>query len=175
MLCPMRRRTYPHRSSVPEPRPVLLAAARAFVRAASKIDGVRRIALVGSLVTDKPMPKDADMLVTIDPAIELDALARTGRQLKGSAQTINCGADIFLADPDDNYLGRICGYRECHARVRCEARHCGVRDHLNDDLDVVTLSRKLIAEPPLELWPAVVRRIALPADVETILLAAEQA
>jgi hypothetical protein len=40
-----------------------------------------------------------------------------GRRLKGTAQTFNLGADIFLADRSDHYLGRICHYRECHARV----------------------------------------------------------
>jgi hypothetical protein len=43
-------------------------------------------------------PKDADVLVTIDDTMDLDELARAGRRLKGSAQTINLGADIFLAD-----------------------------------------------------------------------------
>ena len=44
-------------------------------------------------------------------------------------------------------------YRECHPRALCHAQHCGLRDHLNDDLDVVTLSGELIAAPPIELWP----------------------
>jgi hypothetical protein len=57
-----------------------------------------RIALFGSLVTDKPVPKDADVLVTIDATMDLASLARLGRRLKGAAQTINLGADIFLAD-----------------------------------------------------------------------------
>lgn len=102
----------------------------------------------------------------LDPAEQ----APHGRRLKGQAQYVNLGADIFLADPDGHYLGRICGYRECHARVSCAARHCGMRQHLNDDLQVVTLSGELITAPPLDLWPEVVRRIALPADVETMLI-----
>jgi hypothetical protein len=70
----------------------------AFVRAARSTPGVLRIALLGSLATDKPVPKDADVLVTIDPAIDLAPLARLGRRLQGTVQTINLGADIFLAD-----------------------------------------------------------------------------
>ena len=51
------------RPSVVDPRGHLLSAVLAFVRATP---GVRRIALIGSLTTNKPMPKDADVLVIID-------------------------------------------------------------------------------------------------------------
>ena len=107
------------RPSVADPRRHLLSAVLAFVRAARSTPGVRRIALLGSLATDKPVPKDADVLVTIDATMDLDPLARVGRRLKGTAQTINLGADIFLADEAGRYMGRICHYRECHPRVAC--------------------------------------------------------
>jgi hypothetical protein len=142
-----------------------------FVRAAKSCPGILRIALVGSLATDKPVPKDADMLVTIDPGIDLSSLARIGRRLKGTAQTINLGADIFLADETGRYIGRICHYRECYPRVACRALHCGGRQHLNDDLQIVTLDPALIALPPIDLWPRIARRVAVPADTETVLLA----
>jgi hypothetical protein len=58
--------------------------------------GVRAIAALDDRV--KPVPKYADVLVTIDANLDLDPLVRLGRCLKGSAQTINLGADIFLAD-----------------------------------------------------------------------------
>jgi hypothetical protein len=131
---------------------------------------VRRIALLGSLATAKAIPKDVDFLVTVEPAIDLSQLACTGRRLKGLAQAINLGADIFLADTAGHYLGRICHYRECHPRIACRAQHCGLRTHLNDDLHVVTLSKNLLASPPIELWPKVVRRLAVPEDLEDILL-----
>jgi hypothetical protein len=38
-----------------------LDEAARFVRAAGRIHGVRRIALIGSIVTDKPNPKDIDL------------------------------------------------------------------------------------------------------------------
>jgi hypothetical protein len=157
--------------SIPEPRPVLLAAVRDFVREATDCAGVLRVALIGSLTTDKPVPKDADVLVTIDGGMELTRLARAGRRLKGQAQRINLGGDIFLANAAGRYLGRICHYRECHLRALCRARHCGLRDHLNDDLDIVTLSGELIAAPPIDLWPDVIRRVPVPPDVEAIVLA----
>ena len=84
------------------------------------------------------------------------------------------GADIFLADVTGRYL-RICHYRECHPRVACLAQHCGRREHLNDDLHVVTLSKELIAAPPVDLWPNVIRRVTVPADVEALLLTESRA
>jgi hypothetical protein len=159
------------RPSVPDPRDRLLDAVLAFVRAASSLPGVQRIALVGSLATDKPVPKDADVLVTIDIAMDLARLAVVSRRLKGAGNSINLSADIFLADAAGRYIGRVCRYRECHPRVLCRAQHCGQREHLNDDLHVVTLKPALIESPPIELWPHVVRRVAVPADTEALLLA----
>ncbi len=168
------RRQFGPRPSVPDPRPQLLNAVLAFVRAARSSPGVLRIALLGSLATDKPVPKDADVLVTFDAAMDLSRLARLGRRLQGTAQGINLGADIFLADGAGRYLGRICHYRECHARVACQAINCGQRQHLNDDLQIVTLSPALISAPPIELWPRIVRRGAVPADTEALLAQLEK-
>jgi hypothetical protein len=117
------------RPSVADPRRHLLSGVLAFVRAAKSSAGVLRIALLGSLTTEKPVPKDADVLVTIDAIMDLGALAHLGRRLKGGARALNLSADIFLADRADRYLGRICRYRECHARVACQALHCGRRPH----------------------------------------------
>lgn len=158
------------RPSIPEPRPHLLKIALDFVRDARKLDGVHRIALVGSLATTKPIPKDADLLVTIDRDLDLEPLARIGRRLKGNAQKINLGADIFLADESGQYLGRICSYRECFPRMACQALNCTLRAHLNDDLENVTLREDVVRLPPAELWPRVARRGRLPSDVETYLL-----
>jgi predicted nucleotidyltransferase len=168
-------RKHRHRSrgpspAVAEPRRPLLLAVLSFVRAAAVCPGVQRISLLGSLATAKAIPKDVDLLVTIDGAMELTELARISRQLMGSAQTVNLGADIFLADATGRYLGRVCRYRECHPRVRCLAQHCGQKAHLNDDLHVVTLSQELITSPSVDLWPKVARRVAVPPDVENLLL-----
>jgi hypothetical protein len=156
--------------SVAEPRRPLLLGVFSFVRVARLCPGVRRIALLGSLATAKAIPKDVDLLVTVERAMDLSQLAHAGRRLKGLAQTINLGADIFLADTAGHYLGRICHYRECHPRIACHAQHCGLRTHLNDDLHIVTLSKDLLASPPIELWPKVVRRLPVPDDLEEILL-----
>jgi hypothetical protein len=142
-----------------------------FVRSARWTPGVLRTALLGSLATDKPMPEDADVLVSIDAAVDLDPLARLGRRLQGTAQTISLGADIFLADAAGRYMGRICHYRECRPRVACRALSCGRRQHLNDDLQIVTLSPTLVSAPPIDLWPRIVARCAVPADTQALLVA----
>ena len=108
--------------SAAAPRRPLLLAVHAFVLAARASPGVQRISLLGSILTAKAIPKDVDMLVTIDAAMDLTRLARSGRRLMGQAQTINLGADIFLADTTGRYLCRICHYRECHPRVLCHAQ-----------------------------------------------------
>ena len=107
--------------SVAEPRRPLLLAALALVLAARACPGVQRISLLGSILTAKAIPKDVDVLVSIDAAMDLTRLARSGRRLMGQAQTINLGADIFLADTTGHYPGRICHYRECRPRVLCHA------------------------------------------------------
>jgi predicted nucleotidyltransferase len=159
-------RPFAPRPSVPDPRPHLLDAVLAFVRATRSTPGILRIALLGSLATDKPVPKDADVLVTIDPAMDLAPLARLGRRLQGTAQTINLGADIFLADAAGRYLGRICHYRECWPRVACRALSCGLRQHLNDDLQIVTLSPTLVSSPTRDIdWIEIPQCSKPPASV----------
>ena len=153
-------------------RGFLLAEVLRFVERARTCPGVRRIALVGSLARDKHDPKDADVLVAVDDDADLAPLATAARRLKGRAQSRNKGADVFLADPSGNYIGRICHWRECRPGIRaaCDARHCGRRAFLHDDLDDVTLDSSLIKAPPLELWPNIVRRVELPKDLEAQLV-----
>lgn len=153
-------------------RTFLLNGVLRFTLAVRNLRGVSRISLIGSLTTPKASPKDADVLVTVASDRELDRLAKAGRALKGHAQNRNSGADIFLAGPDGRYIGRICGWRECRPgiRVACRALHCGNVEFLNDDLQVVSLAPTLIASPPIDLWPQVVRRVAVPIDVEQVLL-----
>jgi len=152
-------------------RAELLAAAVPFVRAVRAIPGVRQISLVGSIATSRANPKDIDFLIEITDDTDLAALARHGRRLQGRAQQCNRGADVFLADERGQYLGRTCHWKDCRPGVRlaCDARHCGHRPHLHDDLDDVVLSATVVAEPPVTLWPKLIRRVALPADVEAMI------
>ena len=160
----------------PDPPPLstrarLIAEVLPFVRAASKLPGVLRIALIGSLATDEPDPKDVDMLVTVTDEADLAPLAKLGRKLQGHAQGLNRGGEVFLADPQGNYLGRTCPWKRCGPGIRasCDALHCGRRHYLHDDLEAIYLSKALIAAPALELWPEVVARVSIPEDVEEAL------
>ena len=161
---------YRERSS-DEVRGTLLRLTRDFVLAARQIPGVIRIALLGSLVTSKARPKDADVLLSIRRPLDLGPLARLARRFQGQAQAINSTADVFLATPGGEYLGRVCHYRECFPRRSCRARHCGAWPHLNDDLDVVALPAATMAQPPLVLHPTVSAAATVPDDVADLLLA----
>jgi hypothetical protein len=137
---------------------------------------VTRIALLGLLATTKPDSKDADLLVTVAEEADLAPLAALGRKLQGHAQSLNRGADVFLADPAGNYLGRICPWKDCRPglRLRCDALHCGRRAYLHDDLATVELPQSLTAAPPVELWRAVVVHVPIPADLEQALAGLRQ-
>ena len=149
----------------PTDRLYLLDAVRRFAHGARTVAGVGRIALIGSLLTTKENPKDADVLVTVTEAVDMRALAAWGRKLKGAAQQRNLGADVFLADQAGQYIGRTCSYRACRPRRACAGRSCATGRWVCDDLQVLTLDPQLLAAPPLEIWPAIVVRTALPRDV----------
>lgn len=155
----------------------LLAGLLAFVASASRIAGVRRIALVGSIVTAKPDPKDIDVLVVVADDMDLAPLAACSRRLQGHAQSFNRGADVFLADERGAYIGRTCRWKDCRPGVRqsCDALHCGRRAFLHDDLEAIRLSQVLVLSPPVLLWPYVERRRELPPDVEEVVAALEHA
>lgn len=149
-------------------RALLLSKAADFVRRIRGLDGILRVALVGSLCTRKARPKDIDLLLSLRPGMDLATLARLSRSLKGATQGLSSGADIFLEE-EGRYIGRVCGYRECHPRVRCLALHCGGRPHLNDDLENLRLDDGLIADPPLVVWPEWKAKPGVPEDTLDVL------
>jgi len=51
----------------------------------------------------------------------------------------------------------------------CDMPGIANRHYLHDDLSTSTLQPALIQAPPIELWPAVVARLAAPADVDELL------
>jgi len=165
---------FPATKELPDKRPDLLRAVLEFVRTSREIPGVRRIALLGSLATDKRVPKDVDVLVEISDDMNLGELARRARQLAGKVNQTgdNCGADVLLCDAKERYLGRTCPWSRCAPgiRVACEAQTCGQRPHLYDDLQNLKLKPQLIAQPPLELWPKLSAHVDLPEDVRSELV-----
>jgi predicted nucleotidyltransferase len=158
-------------------RQQLLDGLRRFAASVRGIAGVRRIAVLGSIVTPKPDPKDIDVLVVVTDDADLSPLATAARRLQGDAQGFTRGADVFLADECGTYIGRTCHWRDCRPGVRrsCDALHCGRRPFLHDDLDAITLNSTLVLSPPVTLWPFIERRGQLPPDVEEVVAALEHA
>jgi hypothetical protein len=87
------------------------------------------------------------------------------------------GLHIDFDRASDGQAVITCAARQvsCVGTRKCLAQHCGRREHLNDDLHVVTLSKELITAPPVDLWPNVIRRVTVPADVEALLLTESRA
>lgn len=148
-------------------RAFLLTEAFRLIERIVAIPGIKRIAILGSLLSSKPNPKDVDLLITVDDDADLTFLAKAARRLKGMAQSKNKGADVFLANSAGQYIGRICHWSRCgpHFRATCDARNCGVREYLHDDFDDIKLDARLVKEPPLEIWPSVVARQSVASDL----------
>jgi len=157
-------------------RQQLLDGLRRFVTSVRQIPGVKRIAVLGSIVTTKPDPKDIDVVVVVADDADLVPLA-TASRLQDHTQSFNRGADVFLADERGAYIGRTCHWRDCRPGVRrsCDALHCGRRPYLHDDLNAIRLNSSLVLSPPVTVWPHVTRRGQLPPDVEAVVAALEHA
>ena len=158
-------------------RQQLLNGLRRFVASVRQVAGVRRIAILGSIATAKPDPKDIEVLVVIADDADLARLATCSRRLQGHAQSFNRGADVFLANEHGTYIGRMCRWKDCRPGVRrsCDALHCGRRPYLHDDLDAIRLNSTVVLSPPVTLWPSIERRGQLPPDVEELIAALEHA
>jgi hypothetical protein len=146
-------------------RKILFTAGETFVRRIVRVRGVVRVALVGSMTTDKPNPKDIDFLLTVSDEFDIAEAATVGRKLKGCLVGHNSGADIFLCDTNHRYIGRTCNYRECHRRVACEGETCRPGSWLNTDFHLVKLAPTLCENPPVIIWPFQQTAESVPADV----------
>jgi predicted nucleotidyltransferase len=148
-------------------RAFLIAEVFRFIERIVAIPGVTRIAMLGSLLSSKANPKDVDLLITVDDEADLTALAKSARRLKGITQSKNKGADVFLANSAGHYIGRICHWSRCGPQFRatCDARSCGRREYLHDDLDDINLDSLVVKEPPLEIWPTVIYRQSVASDL----------
>ncbi|MHB8871951.1 MAG: hypothetical protein ACYC5G_05860 [Candidatus Doudnabacteria bacterium] len=143
-----------------------------FVISCKEIDGVDRISIIGSLIYSKVKPKDVDLLITISDALDLTHLAKISRRLQGKSGELTGGADIFLANRNNEYLGRICIWKDCRPGVRmsCDAQNCGMRKYLHDDLGVIKIAKEVVEKPSLILYPNLVRNTLVPEDVEEELI-----
>jgi len=148
-------------------RAFLIAEAFRFIERIVGMPGVRRIAMLGSLLSSKANPKDVDLLLTVDDEVDLTSLAKSAGRLKGIAQSKNRGADVFLANSAGQYIGRICHWSRCGPQFRatCDATNCGAREYLHDDFDDINLDPLVVKKPPLEIWPSVVHRQSIARDL----------
>jgi len=158
---------------ISEIRTKMLEGLVVFLTRVRELEGIQRIALVGSICTEKENPKDIDLLLTIEDDVDLAPLAKITRQLSGHCQQRGRNGEVFLADPRGNYLGRICHWKECGPGIRksCDALHCGARHYLHDDFATVIFKPELIHQPPIELWPKIILRVPVPADVMEMIIA----
>jgi Uncharacterised protein family (UPF0158) len=166
------RKERQHTDDLARKRQELIANVLSAVQDMRELPGVLRIALIGSLTTDRPDPKDADVLVTVSDDVDLSSLARFARRVQGRAQQLNRGADVFLLDANGRYLGRTCRWKDCRPGVRqsCDALHCGQRPFLHDDLQTITLANDVTANPPIVLWPRITARLPVPEDIRVGLI-----
>ncbi|NTX00010.1 MAG: hypothetical protein HGB35_08825, partial [Geobacteraceae bacterium] len=143
-------------------RQSLLAVGLEFARGAERVRGVERIALLGSILTEKPAPKDIDFLLTVAGDANLEEIATLGRKMKGKLQGMSLGTDIFLCSPNAQYLGRTCSYRDCHVRADCGGADCRPGSWRRTDFHVITLSKEIMESPSLVLRPITVPNASLP-------------
>jgi hypothetical protein len=150
----------------------VIAEVLAFARATQQLAGGIRVALIGSLTTSKAERKVADLVVIVTEDADLASLDQTGRQLQRRTRSINRGGDIFQADPEGNYVGGTCQWKECGLgiRWRYDALHCGRQHYLHIDVCAIVLPKELIAAPPLESRLQHAVRVPLPEDLERDLL-----
>jgi predicted nucleotidyltransferase len=158
-------------AGISEIRTKLLEEVRTFTEKAQHIEGVLRIALIGSLTCNKTNPKDADLLVTVADDMDLGPLAKLSRKLNGHVQSHNRNAEVFLCNPGMDYIGRICYWKDCGPGIRmsCDALNYGARHYLHDDLSSVKLDRALLLKPPVVIWPEKELNDCVPVDVAYIL------
>ena len=55
-------------------------------------------------------------------------------------------------------------------RANCDALNCGARAYLHDDFNDIRLKEKLIAEPPVILWPDLVAAENVAPDIREQLI-----
>jgi len=120
-------------------RQQLLSFAIEFIQTVMNLNGITRIAMFGSLTTNKPDPKDADLLITVKNDLDLSRLAKAGRRLQGRAQSLNRGGEVFLANRRRLYL--------------------------HDDFGAIQLSDERVKFPPIEIWPNYKARVEVPKDL----------
>ena len=156
-------------NSTPTDRSVLLDCTQWFVEEIKQLDGIIRVALIGSICTNQEKPKDIDILITIREGMDIKGIATLKRKLSGRIQRGSLGADVFLVE-NGQYIGRPCNYREPWVRVSCaeDKNVCHIdRPFLCDTSRNFQLGKEVVKNPPIILWPEVTANIAIPHDIKS--------
>ena len=158
----------PDGNSIRTDRSVLLDCTVWFVEEIIRIDGIIRVALIGSICTNKRNINDIDILITIRDGMDITRIATQKRKLQGRIQRGSLGADVFLAE-NGKYIGRPCNYKKPWVRVVCASNNntCDLdRPFLCDTSRNIRLSNTVINDPPIILWPEATANITIPHDIK---------
>jgi hypothetical protein len=120
------------------------AAAEYVAATFADVPAVVRVALFGSVASSPRVesmrrrrgqihePKDVDLAVWLDGPVDLNQLrVLCGRAVHQLWQEKQMGVahhqvDVFLLDPTDRYLGRLCHFNQCPKhKPQCRAQDCG--------------------------------------------------
>lgn len=151
-------------------RAAFILNALEFSEKISRLEGVRRIAIVREITTPMKNPEILCLVVTVSEGAPIKPIADAGRALKGRIGSLSgsTGADVFLASETHEYLGRTCSYRECRPRAACRGSQC-YGTFINNDFHVFTLDKEVIQSPPVEVFPQVAIRGHIPDDLRRAL------
>ena len=134
------------------------AAANYVAEAFAQVPAVRRVALFGSVALAPRIeserrrrgylhePKDVDLAVWLDDAVNLDSVRKLSAQAVNRLWHDNAigvahhQIDTFLLDATGRYLGRLCHFSQCPKhKPECRAQGCGdtpfLRQHDGFDFD----------------------------------------
>ena len=152
-------------------RESLLYALNWFLDEVKQFKEVRQVALIGSICTNKPNPKDIDLLISIKPKTDLKKLATLRRKTQGRIGQGLLGTDMFIVE-DGRYLGRLCRYREPWPRVVCcnDNLICDrTRNYLCNTSNNFSIDKSIINNPPITIYPKFSTTIEIPNDVGKVL------
>jgi predicted nucleotidyltransferase len=132
------------------------AAAGYVAEAFARVLTVRRVALFGSVASPPRLesgrgrrghlhePKDVDLAVWLDDVVDLNSLRKLSAQALDrlwhdkEMGVAHHQVDVFLLDPTDHYLGRLCHFNQCPKhKPQCRAQDCGKLPFLQQHDDFV--------------------------------------
>ncbi|MBA7669319.1 hypothetical protein ES703_77449 [subsurface metagenome] len=98
-------------------------AINTFIELTKVIDSIIEIVLFGSLIKEKRVVNDIDLMVFIENTNDISKIAKARRKVSGSCYI---GLDVFILTKKGQYLGNICHRKNCPTMsVDCQVYGCG--------------------------------------------------